>query len=182
MFKIRDIFRLLILVLCGLALGVNVYLLNARNLMHNMLPMPFGYGAAVVLSGSMETTFSAGDLIIVEDTDEYAVRDIVVYQDRNSLVVHRIIEIDDEFVITQGDANNAPDEAIALSSIKGKVLFWMPGVGNFISFLKTPTGICLTIMLAIALVEIPHFLEIQKDNEEREKIIEEIIKLKKDLE
>ena len=118
MFKIRDLFRLLILVLCGLALGVNVYLLNARNLMHNMLPMPFGYGAAVVLSGSMETTFSAGDLIIVEDTDEYAVRDIVVYQDRNSLVVHRIIEIDDEFVITQGDANNAPDEAIALSSIK----------------------------------------------------------------
>ena len=180
MFKFKDLLRLLILALCGLILGVNVYVLNARNLMHNMMPMPFGYGAAVVLSGSMEPTFSAGDLIIVKQTDEYMVGDIVVYQDRSSLVVHRIIEIDEQ-VVTKGDANNIEDSAIELSAIKGKVLFWIPGIGNVVSFLKTPMGICLVIVIAIALIEIPRRLEMKQDDEERDRIIEEINRLKNDL-
>ena len=180
MFKIKDLLRLLVLVLCGLVLGLNIYLLNARNLMHNMLPTPFGYGAAVVLSGSMEDTFYAGDLIVVKATEEFEVGDIVVYQDRNSLLVHRIIEMGAK-VITQGDANNAPDAPIELSAIKGKVLFWIPYLGNVISFLKTPIGICLTVLLAIRLVEVPYLLEAKKDDEEKQKLIDEINKLKKDL-
>ena len=180
MFKIKDLLRLLVLVLCGLVLGLNIYLLNARNLMHNMLPTPFGYGAAVVLSGSMEDTFYAGDLIVVKATEEFEVGDIVVYQDRNSLIVHRIIEMGDK-VITQGDANNAPDDPIELSAIKGKVLFWIPYLGDVISFLKTPIGICLTVLLAIGLVEVPYLLEAKKDDEEKQKLIDEINKLKKDL-
>ena len=180
MFKFKDWLRLFILALCGLILGVNVYVLNARNLMHNMMPMPFGYGAAVVLSGSMEPTFSAGDLIIVKQTDEYEVGDIVVYQDRSSLVVHRIIEMDEQ-VVTKGDANNVEDGAIELSVIKGKVLFWISGIGNVVSFLKTPIGICLVIVIAIALIEIPRRLEMKQDDEERKKILEEINRLKNDL-
>ena len=91
-------FRLLLLILCGVILGVNVYLANANSLVGNQLPMPFGYGAAVVLSGSMEPEFSKGDLIVVNETDTYEVNDIVVFQDGNSLVVHRIINIDGETI------------------------------------------------------------------------------------
>ena len=64
--KIKDVLRWLLIVVCGLILGVNVYLANANSLVGNQLPMPFGYGAAVVLSGSMEPEFSEGDLIIVK--------------------------------------------------------------------------------------------------------------------
>ena len=60
-FKLKSTFRLLLLILCGLILGVNVYLANANSLVGNQLPTPFGYGAAVVLSGSMEPEFSKGD-------------------------------------------------------------------------------------------------------------------------
>ena len=92
--KMVSALRLLLLILCGLVLGVNVYLLNANSLVGNQLPMPFGYGAAVVLSGSMEPVFSAGDLIVVKDTDNFELKDIVVFQDGNSLVIHRIVEME----------------------------------------------------------------------------------------
>ena len=49
--KLKAILRTVFLVAVALVLGVNVYLWNARSLMGNALPMPFGYGCAVVLSG-----------------------------------------------------------------------------------------------------------------------------------
>lgn len=182
-FKItfKGVLRIFVLVLCGLILGVNVYLANANSLVGNKLPMPFGYGSAVVLSGSMEPEFSKGDLIVVKETNDYKLKDIVVFQDGGSLVVHRIINIDGETVTTKGDANNSPDEPIELSSIKGRVLFHIPFVGNIAGFLKTPVGTICIIAAAIALIEIPRRSEKKKDDEEREKIIEEIKRLKNDL-
>ena len=180
--KLKGVFRLLLLILCGVILGVNVYLANANSLVGNQLPMPFGYGATVVLSGSMEPEFSKGDLIVVNETDTYEVNDIVVFQDGNSLVVHRIINIDGETITTKGDANKSADEPINISAVKGKVLFWIPYAGSVVGFLKTPVGIICIIAAAVALIEIPRRNEKKKDDEERQKIIEEIERFKKDRE
>ena len=177
-FNWKSTFRLLLLVLCGLLIGVNVYLANANGLVGNQLPMPFGYGASVILSGSMEPEFSKGDLIVVKETEKYKRNDIVVFQSGNSLVVHRIIHIDGETITTKGDANNTADEPINVSAVKGKVLFWIPYVGSVVGFLKTPIGIICIIAAAIALVEIPRRNEKKKDDEERQKIVEEIERLK----
>ena len=46
--------RYVILGILAVVLGVNVFYLNASRLAGNEVPMPFGYGASVVLSGSME--------------------------------------------------------------------------------------------------------------------------------
>ena len=178
--KLKSTVRLLLLVLCGFLLGMNVYLANANRLIGNQLPTPFGYGAAVVLSGSMEPEFSKGDLIIVKETERYDPSDIVVYQDGNSLVVHRIIGIDGETITTKGDANNTADEPIRVSAVKGKVLFWIPYAGRIVGFLKTPVGIICMIAAAIALIEIPRRNEKKKDDEERQKILEEIKRLKEE--
>ena len=62
--KIKTILRITVLVLVSAVLGVNLYTWNARSLLGNALPMPFGYGAAVVLTGSMEPTIMTDDLII----------------------------------------------------------------------------------------------------------------------
>ena len=177
--KLNSVLRLFLLILCGLILGINVYLANANSLVGNQLPMPFGYGAAVVLSGSMEPEFSKGDLIVVNKTDVYEINDIVVFQDGNSLVVHRIINIDGETITTKGDANNTADEAISVFAVKGKVLFWIPYAGNIVGFIKTPLGTICIIAAAIALIEIPGRNEKKKDDEERRKILEEIERLKK---
>lgn len=179
-FKLKDAIRLTLLVLCGLIVGVNVYLANANSLVGNQMPMPFGYGAAMVLSGSMEPTFSTGDLIIVKEADNYKEDDIVVFQDGNILVVHRVLQIDGENITTKGDANNAADAPILLSAVKGKVLFWIPYAGYAVEALKTPVGTICVVVLAIALVEIPRRIEQKKDEEERRKILEEIEQLKKE--
>ena len=178
--KFPPVLRLILLVICGAVLGVNVYLANAKSLVGNQMPMPFGYGASVVLSGSMEPEFSKGDLIIVGEADSYQERDIVVFQDGASLVVHRIIEIDGEKIITQGDANNVPDEPIESSVIKGKVLFHIDKLGTIVSFFKTPVGTVLLIVAAIALVEIPRRREKEADDEEKQKILEEIKRLREE--
>ena len=178
--KFPPVLRLILLVICGAALGVNVSMANAKSLVGNQMPMPFGYGASVVLSGSMEPEFSKGDLIIVGEADSYQERDIVVFQDGASLVVHRIIEIDGEKIITQGDANNVPDEPIESSVIKGKVLFHIDKLGTIVSFFKTPVGTVLIIAAAIALVEIPRRREKDADDAEKQKILEEIKRLREE--
>ena len=170
--------RLLLLIVCGAILGVNIYMANANSLVGNKLPTPFGYGAAVVLSGSMEPEFSKGDLIVVKETDEYVEKDIVVFQSVDSLIVHRIIKLDGETVTTQGDANDTADEPIDISLLKGKVIFHIPFVGNIVNFLKTPVGTILTLIAAIALIEIPRLREKEADDAEKQKILDEIRRLK----
>lgn len=178
--KWPGVFRIVLLAVCGTILGVNLYLLNTTGLIGNRLPMPFGYGAAVVLSGSMNPTLSTDDLIIVKKTDSLAVGDIIVYQEESSLVVHRIIEIDGETITTKGDANDTADEPINIPLVKGKVVFRIPFVGKMVNFIKTPVGTLLVILAAIALIEIPHRNEKKQYSEDRQKIIDEIDRLKQE--
>lgn len=174
----KGIFRIVLLSICGMILGLNLYQLNANRLVGNQLPMPFGYGAAVVLSGSMEPEFSKGDLIFVKETLNYDKNDIVVFQDGNTLVVHRIIEMDEETVTTKGDANNTADDPITKDLIKGEVIGCVPFIGEIVNWIKTPLGTLVVAAGAIALVEIPRRREKQRDDDERQKIIDEIKKLK----
>ena len=174
----KGFFRILLLSICGMILGLNLYQLNANRLVGNQLPMPFGYGAAVVLSGSMEPEISQGDLIFVKETLDYIENDIVVYQDGNMLVVHRIIQINEDEIITKGDANNVMDKPIQKTAIKGEVVAWIPYVGEVVNWIKTPIGTILIATIAIALVEIPRRREKKKDEDERQKIIDEINRLK----
>ena len=95
----KSLLRVLLLSVCGMVVGLNLYQLNANRLVGNQLPMPLGYGATVVLSGSMEPEFYKGDLIFVKETADYGENDIVVFQEGNILVVHRIIEIHEEEII-----------------------------------------------------------------------------------
>lgn len=177
-FKWKELVRLVLLIVCGAILGLNVYFANAGGLVGDKLPMPFGYGAAVILSGSMEPEMSKGDLVLVAETDSVAIGDVVVYQDGSTLILHRIIELDGDTVVTQGDANETADDPISLESVKGKVVFLLPYAGNIVNFLKTPIGIICIIAAAIALLEIPRINEKKKDDEERRQIIEEINRLK----
>lgn len=171
----------ILIILCGLIIGINIYLANARNLLGNQMPMPFGIGAAVVLSGSMEPTLSAGDLILVKESENYRVGEVVVFQDGEDLVVHRIIAMEGTLVQTQGDANNAADSPFDVSLIKGKLLLCIPAIGNVVQLIKTPVGTISIMALAIALVEIPRRREMEKDEEECRKLIDEIKKLKDEL-
>ena len=176
---LRTILRVSLLALVAVIIGVNIYTLNASRLAGNAVPMPFGFGVSVVLSGSMESELSIGDLIFISERDGYEVGDVVVYQDGGIAVVHRIISIDGETVTTKGDANNTPDAAISMESIKGEVTGSLPFVGYLVNAIKSPVGTVIIIALAVWLLERSFHKEKEKDSEQLEKIRAEIESLKK---
>ena len=178
--KQNAIWRHILLVICGLLLGINIYLVNANNLLGNKMPMPFGYGAAVVLSGSMEPTFSKDDLIFVKKTDSIDTGDIVVYQSNNSLVVHRVVSMDGDMVVTKGDANNIEDSSFDKSAIKGVVVGSIPGLGIIVNAIKTPTGTVVVLLCAFLLIELSFRKQKESDDKRIEEIKAEIRRLKEE--
>lgn len=174
------ILRTLILILVGGILGINLYLANARGIVGNQLPMPFGYGLANVLSGSMEPTFSPGTLLLVKKTDSIEKGDIVVYQSGQSLVVHRVRAMDGDLVITQGDANNTSDDPFFKEQIRGKVIAWIPYMGNIAEFLRNPAVVLVILILVIVLLEKSFRREQEDDEKELAQIREEIRRLKQE--
>lgn len=175
-----SIIRRVILVILGLIIGTNAYLANAKTLTGNQMPMPFGYGAAVVLSGSMEPVLSKGDLIIVKEKESYKVGDVVVFQSGKSLIVHRIIKIDDKKVITQGDANNVADPEFDTQFIKGKEVFRIPYIGVLVDIIKTPTGTIVILIFAFWMVEYSFRKQKNEDSKKQEEIKAEIRRLKEE--
>lgn len=179
---IKTIARIALIVFVSLVVGLNLYSWNAKSLMGNALPMPMGYGAAVTLTGSMEPTIMADDLIIVAEQEAYELDDIVVYQSGSILVVHRIISIDGQSVTTQGDANPVADEPMDVSLIKGKVIAIVPVLGNVARVLKTPAATIVLLAGAVLLLEMSFRKEKQKKSDDLELIKEEIRRLKEEQE
>ena len=179
---VQTILRIVALACVGIFLGCNIYLWNAQSLTGNVLPMPFGVGMAVVLSGSMEPELSVNDVIIVQQQDGYEVGDVVVYQSSGALVVHRIVRIDGETVVTKGDANNVEDSEMSISLIKGEVVGHIGGAGAMVRLLKSPLVSVGLLALSIFLLERSYRKEKQKGDDEMDAIKAEIRRLKAEQE
>ncbi|MBR2445480.1 MAG: signal peptidase I [Clostridia bacterium] len=180
--KVKAIVRTLLLVIVALVIGVAVYQMNAIRLGGNAVPMPFGVGAAVVLTGSMEPTLSAGDLLIIAERESYEVGDVVVFQSGRLPVVHRIIQKDGSSIVTMGDANTGADDPMDISCVKGEVVFALPLIGFVISFIRTPIGILLVLAFAVFLMERSFSKDKREKQDQLRQIREEIEKLKKQQE
>ena len=174
----RLIYRIALIVLLSVFLGGGVYSLNARRVMRNALPMPFGVGTSVVLTGSMEPALSVNDLVVIRAADAYEVGDVVVYQSGSSLVIHRIVRVEDEYVVTKGDANNTEDDPVSLSAVKGRMAFAVPYLGLPVRLLQSPLGTILVIVLIAALVSLSWRKEKAEDDRQLDEIKNEIRRLK----
>lgn len=178
--KYSALIRWIVLAVLGILLGFNVYLANANSLAGNKLPMPFGFGTAVVLSGSMEPALSVNDFIIVHESESYDINDIVAYDSGSGMIVHRIIEQHGNTFITKGDANNISDEPITKEAVKGKVVFSIPHAGVVIKAIRSPVGIVI-IIIAVGLLIAGSFQRKRISDEDRlEEIKEEIRRLKEE--
>ena len=118
--KVLKIIKNIILdILILLLLGLVVFSIMNRNKPISV----FGYYLLTVKTGSMASTFNIGDNIIVKESKDYKVGDIVTYKNNNVYVTHRIIKIDGNKVITKGDANNARDPVFTKNKIIGKFIY-----------------------------------------------------------
>ena len=178
---IKYVFRIMIFLVISLVFGLTFYTINARRVSGNRLVMPFNKTIAVVLTGSMEPTIGVNDLIVVEKTNDYEVNDIVVYQIGNMLVVHRIIAIDGEMVITAGDNNDGEDTPINIKSINGEVVDIIPHLGLVLKIVKSPIGLVVIVTLAVILLILSYKKEKKEENKDIDSIKEEIERLKKEV-
>lgn len=102
-----------------------------------VVPKVMGGAGLTVLSGSMEPTYSPGDMVISVPQETYAVGDAVTFQPESgdpTLITHRIVghRTGDEGVsyVTRGDANGHDDEPIIHEQVMGKVIYHVPFVGH----------------------------------------------------
>ena len=173
--------RYVLLTMMALIIGVNLYSCNANRLAGNPMPMPFGIGSAVVLSGSMEPTLSVGDFVIIKEAEEYAVGDVVVYQEGSGLVIHRIMETDGQTLITRGDANNVDDDPVPVIYVKGRMVCAIPYVGTLVRIIKSLPGTLVLLALAIWMMERSFRKEKSEKTEKMDLIKDEIRRLQAEL-
>lgn len=175
------IFKIFSMVLVSVLIGYNLYIINARVVLKEKLPMPLGYGTAVVVSNSMYPYLEINDLIIVKKTNDYEVGDVVVYDEGTVLVVHRIVEIDDQMFIAKGDANDSNDRAYSVNLIKGEVVKIVPSMGVLQEVFDNPIVKFIFLAIAFVLFELSMKLDKKEKPKENIDLEEEIKKLKEEL-
>ena len=107
-----------------------------------------GIKPVVVMSGSMEPAIKTGSLALIDKSgrDIYK-NDVISFTAGDMLVTHRVIEITEQGYRTKGDNNEDADAGIVgKSSVEGKVLFSIPGLGKFLKTIVLPAGIVSTLL------------------------------------
>lgn len=150
--------KCIVILLLGILLIINLVNIFQRVVLGQDMPMLFGYGRAIVVTGSMEPAIHPGDMVILRAQDDYETGDIVTYR-ANSYITHRVIEKTENGYITQGDANNTPDDEILKSRIVGQVVLAIPRIGYAVDFLKSPVGILLLMVGLFLMIELPGVAE-----------------------
>ena len=150
----KVIVNLLIVILSIIAIIV-IWGLIQLNVQNKEYINIFGYSIFSAETGSMSPTMEKGDIVIIKIGDEIRENDIITYQKDNVLVTHRIININENTVITKGDYNNTDDEPINKNQIIGKEVFIINNVEvwkKVFSDINVVIPIVITVILFILLV------------------------------
>ena len=121
-----------------------------------------GFQPTVIASGSMRPTLDVGDMVIVLSTPAKTIKigDIIQYQTAQEPTIHRVIDKYEAggttWFVTQGDANNAPDDPVNERQVMGKVVLTIPKLGWISIYLKefaANTYTFITATLPNAIIE-----------------------------
>ena len=112
------------------------------------------YEAQVVRSESMKPTLNMGDVVIVGPVKgQIKPGDIISYERGGELVIHRVIEVEDRYLQTKGDAVEDPDPwEVSLADVEGVFVFKVPYLGFLSSFVRTSFGWGVLVILPAVLL------------------------------
>ena len=134
-----------------------------------------GYQIFNVVSGSMEPTYSVGDLLYVKTVDPDAVKvgDPITFVLNEDLVVatHRVVEIDAEnrYFYTKGDANQVVDASpVHFNNVIGVPQFAIPLLGYVSDFIQNPPGLYITIGFVVLLIAVVFLPDLFKKDGKKE--------------
>lgn len=183
--KIKKILTILILLILIPILFVSGVILINSYVHPDEVPSFFGWKPFIVLSGSMETQISVGDLVIVKEVDTGTLKkgDIIAFRENDIVITHRIDDIitEDDKVkyITKGDNNNTRDEGTVLpEQVEGIFICNISGLGNLAIFIQTPIGMIVSLSIPVILLVIIGIMDSKKTN----KIINEKLNKQKEME
>ena len=169
--KLKKIWGIVSTIFVALFVLCAVFLMGSRLL---------GYRVFNVISGSMEPTYSVGDLIYVKEVNPYDIKEgtAITFVLNENLVVatHRVIEVDKEnqHFYTKGDANDTADAApVHFNNVIGVPQFHIPLLGYVSDFIQHPPGMYITIaagVILIAAVFLPDLVGKKKKEENREEV------------
>ena len=127
----------------------------------------FGLKTFVVLSPSMEPTFSTGSVVYVKSIapEDVKVDDVITfYIDDETSATHRVVEVltdanGQPCFRTKGDANRIPDtRVVTADQLIGKEIVAIPKLGKLVEYIHTPNGRLVAIgagVLLVILIAIP---------------------------
>jgi signal peptidase len=136
--KFFNILLNILIVFVVICLGIAFYSFIQVKVLNNGYANYFGYTYFHTISGSMEDSINIDDFVFVKITDNIEVDDIISFKSDNMIVTHRVIEIDEEKIITKGDANNVSDNPITKKQIVGKVVYVGRNYGKFYKLISEP--------------------------------------------
>ena len=120
-----------------------------------------GMQVYTIVSGSMEPTYSVGDLLYVKtvDPDSVKVGDPITFVLNEDLVVatHRVIEVDAEEreFTTKGDANSTADaNPVHFNNLIGVPVFSIPLLGYVSAYIQSPPGMYVAIAFGVFLIAV----------------------------
>ena len=147
--------------------------ITAQSRLTGMEPSLFGNRLYVVDSGSMEPALKINSLIIVNEKspDQINIGDILTYYGADSVtrVTHRVKEIgpNNEYFITQGDANNIEDAMpVERTDVIGTVGITIPYVGYAFRFLSSVQGIIFILAVGFISFVLPLLFKKKKETVE----------------
>ena len=191
--KIKKAISIIVILILLPILLISIAILVDSYTHPDEVPSFFGWKPFIVLSGSMETQISAGDIVVVKeiDTNELKKGDIIAFKDGNIVITHRIDEVTEidgkTQYITKGDNNNTQDIGYVLpEQVEGVFKFKIARLGNIAMFIQTPLGMIVCLSIPIIIIILLQTADSKKEKEElvaklnkQSKMEEEIEKLKK---
>ena len=129
MVKITNIILDVLIFLFGVILLITIYNTIQVKVLKNDYSNFFGYSVFEVQTGSMKTKINPGDWIIIKNTEDIKIDDIVTFKQNDDYITHRIVETYKQTYITKGDANPSKDDPISKDQIIGKVVKILPHFG-----------------------------------------------------
>ena len=135
-----------------------------------------------VISGSMEPTYSVGDLLYVKtvDPDSVKVGDPITFVLNEDLVVatHRVVAVDSQnrLFTTKGDANETEDASpVHFNNLVGVPVFAIPLLGYVSAYIQNPPGMYVAIAFGVVLlaaVFLPDMLVKKPEKEESQEDVQ----------
>ena len=111
----------------------------------------FDFRIFKIASGSMEPYLKVNDIIIIKKSNNYKVNDVVTYKLDKEYITHRIVEIDDEKIITKGDFNNTEDKPIKKSDVIGKLFYKFKYFGFICYLFSKPKTLIIAFIIGIVI-------------------------------